>query len=102
MSKPVYKIDTSVLTNRAAFDFAIVSEQDVDEVLAVLRESFFDLELLHHMLRAIDNPASIQELERLVRKTLEDGVSVVAKDKASGKIVSVAACKIQVSCLLTL
>lgn len=42
------------------------------------------------------NPLAVEEEEKLCRKTFEDGVSVIAQEKASGKIVTVAFCKMQV------
>ncbi|KAI5693621.1 hypothetical protein M8J75_002512 [Diaphorina citri] len=94
MSTP-YTIDATHLDNGKDFEFSLMTAEYLEESLAVLRESFFPHEAVHKVLGMSKNPLAVEEEEKLCRKTFEDGVSVIAREKASGKIVTVAFCKMQ-------
>ncbi|KAL1449690.1 hypothetical protein WDU94_002174 [Cyamophila willieti] len=94
-----YSIDATTLHNTDEFQFQILHpscSSDLEESLLVLRQSFFPLETVHRAVKASENPLAIDELEQLCRKTAQDSVSVIAREKSTGKICATAFCKIQI------
>lgn len=78
-------------------EFESLTDQTLEGALKVLRESFFVYE---SVCKAVDmnlEPGASEELEELCLNAAKDGVSVVAIDMTSHKVVGVCFNKIQVS-----
>lgn len=61
-----------------------------------MRESFFVDEMVSRAVELHKHPAARRELEELSMNAARDGVSVIAVEKATGRVVGVAFNKLQV------
>lgn len=81
-------------------EYTTMSMEEAMEGLDVLRAAFFPDENVCIGCEMTSNPAACRELENLCLDTARDGVSILAKEKATKKIVGVCYNKIQVICVL--
>ena len=70
----------------------------LEAAIQVMRESFFPHESISKALRLNERPRASIQTERIARISANDGVSIVAVEVATGRVVGVAFNKIQVKC----
>lgn len=78
-------------------EFESLTTETLEGALQVIRDSFFRYESVCTGVELLNEPGASEELVELCRDAAKDGVSVVAIEVATGKVVSVAFNKIQVS-----
>lgn len=71
------------------FEFSSLTAETVEDALEVMRTAFFKDEIVSSMLNVGQFPEAVQELEGLILKAMNHGVSLVAVDKTNGKVVAV-------------
>uniref|UniRef100_A0A1B6E1D1 N-acetyltransferase domain-containing protein n=2 Tax=Clastoptera arizonana TaxID=38151 RepID=A0A1B6E1D1_9HEMI len=76
-------------------EFYTMSKEEAEESLQVIREAFFPFENVSVGCEVKSNPAACKELELLCLEAANDGVSILAREKGSHKIVGVSYNKIQ-------
>lgn len=69
----------------------------MEEGLNVMRDVFFLEENICKALELEKQPEAIKELEELCKNTANDGLSLIAVDKKTGKVVAASFNKLQVS-----
>jgi hypothetical protein len=72
-------------------------EDQLAGAIDVMRESFFPHENISKALRLNERTRASAQTERLAKLAANDGVSIVAVEVASGRVIGVAFNKIQVS-----
>ncbi|XP_063988976.1 uncharacterized protein LOC135168571 isoform X3 [Diachasmimorpha longicaudata] len=82
-------------TPDGAIEFESLTTETLLGALEVLRESFFTDESTCRGVDILSEPGATEELEKLSINAARDGVSVVAIDVATGKVVGVSFNKIQ-------
>lgn len=78
------------------FEYVSVTDDMIDDCIELFVRSFCLDEPISICTEIASNPKAQEELIELSKITLQDGASVAAIDKVTGKIVSVAFNKIQV------
>lgn len=84
-------------TEDGAIEFESLTEDTLEGALDVIRRSFFVHESVSRGVALLSEPGAARELEELCLDAARDGVSVVAIDVATGRVVGVAFNKIQVN-----
>lgn len=84
-------------TEDETIDFESLANDTLEGALDVIRKSFFIYENVCKGVDLLSEPGASKELEKLCLETAKDGVSVVAVDVNSGKVIGVAFNKIQVN-----
>lgn len=82
--------------NNGAIVFESLTDDTFEGALNVIRKSFFIYENVCKAVDLLSEPSASKELEELCLDAAKDGVSVVAVDTNSRKVVGVAFNKIQV------
>lgn len=79
-----------------AYELSIITKDSLADALAVIQQAFFVDENVSIATRVAENSQAIEELTELCIRAANDGVSLVAIEKASGKAVAACFNKIQV------
>jgi ribosomal protein L18E len=72
-------------------------EDQLAGAIGVMRESFFPHENISKALRLNERTRASAQIERLAKLAANDGVSIVALEVATGRVIGVAFNKIQVN-----
>lgn len=79
-----------------SIEYVSIQDNHLNETVSIMRDSFYVDELVAVAVEMRDNVKSRAELDELTRKVVYDGVSIVAIDKSTNKIVGVAVNKLHV------
>lgn len=81
-------------------EWVSMREDQLAGAIDVMRESFFPNENISKALRLNERTRASAQTERLAKFAANDGVSIVAVEVATGRVIGVAFNKIQVNCPL--
>lgn len=86
-----------IATNEnGTIDYCMLTKEYLEGAMDVMRKSFFIYETVSIAVELPLNPQAIAELDELVLRTIKDGVSIVAVDSGTKKVVGIALNKINV------